>query len=131
MDLEEAIRRRKKTQAEDHEIMKAIDAVDFGAGGRGGRGGRGSSDFTGILKSVTESQKYPKEEFERDFIMELDNTLLSESALKALTDKFTRKGVHLDRFSGMETPGMMKHLGDTIRKFRPEIYFEMKKRAGG
>jgi len=127
MSLEEAIRRRKELEAISREAEATLNAISFG----GGRGGKGSGDFTGILKSVTESQKYPKEEFERDFIMELDNTLLSESALKALTDKFTRKGIHLDRFSGMEKEGMMRHLGSTIKKFRPEIYLEMKKRAGG
>lgn len=96
---------------------ESVIRFDLGSGGRIPSG----SNFMSLMKNLTGSDKFPDDKFEREFLVELDNTPLDVKSVYALLKTYGKKGTSSSRFSGINQDSVISHLGKVISRYRPEV----------
>jgi hypothetical protein len=111
-----------KMEAEAKRKRQEFMKTDFGFG-LGSRGSSsGGSNLSSLLKNLSGSDKFPEDKFEREFIIDLDNTVLDIKSIYSLLKTYGKKGTSSTRFSGINQESIITHLGKVMSKYRPEAF---------
>ena len=127
-DLEAEKAKTKKIEKEARESQEAY--LSYRPTGRSSPGAP-----LGIIKGTSDTEKMPKDTFDREFITAIDATFMDLRSFGLVFDKFAKSGTSSDRFRGIGKQGVFDHLRGTLKKFRPEAseFFEnqLKEYMGG
>jgi hypothetical protein len=116
--LEDQEIRTKKAEDKARESNQAYLGRKSSFGGGGHFGGSGMSS---IVKGTSDTEKLPKEQFERDFLLAIDGSMLDLQALGTIFSHFTRSAMSSKRFQGVGKDGVLNHLNSVLKEYRPDV----------
>lgn len=124
---------REAKEEADRARKEASDLNKEFLGRRSSLGGKGSSGsgMSSIIKGTSDTEKLPKEQFERDFLMAIDKSMLDLQSLGQVFDHFSKSGISSTRFRGINKDGIINHLSSVLKQYRPDVHSFLQEQIKG